>query len=112
MAFPERLATLRRGLGLSQPTLAERIGVHVSQLRRYEAGTSQPTLDVLRRTAGALSCSADALLFDQDEHGPVEELRLQFEAASRLDAAEIHIVKALLEGLLLEHEAKRLAAIG
>jgi hypothetical protein len=82
------------------------------KLRRYQAGTSQPTLDVLRRTAVALSCSADALLFDQDEHGPVEELRLQFEAASRLDAAEIHIVKALLEGLLLKHEAKRLAAIG
>ena len=33
----------------------------------------------------ALSVSADMLLFGQDERGPDDDLRLQFEAASRLD---------------------------
>lgn len=58
MDFGQRLATLRRERGLTQPALADRIGIHVSQLCRYGAGTSQPTLDVLRR----LATSADVLL--------------------------------------------------
>src|SRR5436309_493618 len=66
MDFPERLATLRKDKGLTQQALAERAGIHVSQLRRYEAGGAQPTLDVLRRLAVALSVSADRIVFDTD----------------------------------------------
>jgi transcriptional regulator with XRE-family HTH domain len=108
--FPERLAKLRKDKGLTQLVLAERIGVHVSQLKRYEAGTSQPTLEVLRKLAVALGVSADVLLFDQTERGPGEELRLQFEAVSQFDAEHKRIAKALLDGLILKHEARRLAA--
>src|SRR5277367_1499727 len=78
--FPELLARLRKERGLTQQALAEKVGVHVVQLRRYEAGASQPTLDVIRRIAVALSVSADLLLFGKDERGPDDELRLQFEA--------------------------------
>ena len=59
MEFPQRLAALRREKGLTQQTLADTVGVHVTQLRRYEAGASQPTLAVLRKLAVALSVSAD-----------------------------------------------------
>ncbi|MDE1162073.1 MAG: helix-turn-helix transcriptional regulator [Acidobacteriaceae bacterium] len=37
--FPERLALLRKERGLTQPQLAEKIGLPVAQIRRYEAGT-------------------------------------------------------------------------
>lgn len=110
MDFAHRLAALRKEQGLTQQALAERVGIHVSQVRRYEAGTSQPTLDVLRNIALALSVSADALLFEVDERGPDEDLRLQFEATTRLDDDEKAVVKALLEGVLLKHEARRWAA--
>lgn len=110
--FPKRLAALRKERALTQQGLADSIGVHVTQLRRYEAGTSQPTLDVLRRLAITLRISADTLLFDEKERGPVESLRFQFEAASRLDAQEIEVVKSVLEGILLKHEAKRLMRAG
>ncbi|MCP4600376.1 MAG: helix-turn-helix transcriptional regulator [Proteobacteria bacterium] len=45
--FPKRLAALRKERGISQKQFAEAIGVHYTQVRRYEAGSSQPTLDVL-----------------------------------------------------------------
>ena len=64
--FPEHLAQLRKGRGFTQPQLAEKIGLHVAQIRRYEAGTSQPTLDVIRSLAVALGVSADELLFAKD----------------------------------------------
>lgn len=110
MDFAHRLAALRKQRGLTQAVLAERIGVHPSQLRRYEAGGSQPSLDVLRKTAIALNVSADVLLFDDDERGPDEGLRLHLEAASSLDPDEQDVVRSVIEGLLLKHEARRFQA--
>lgn len=105
--FPERLAWLRKQKKLTQKALAEAVGIHVTQLRRYEAGTSQPTLDILRKLAVALSVSADLLLFDKEERGPDDDLRLQFEALSRLDDDDKKVVKTVLESILIKHEAKR-----
>lgn len=105
--FPQRLAEFRKRHSLTQAQLAERIGTHVVQLRRYEAGSSQPTLDVIRKLATALQVSADLLLFGKDERGPDEDLRLQFEAVSRFDDEEKRVVRSLLEGMILKHEARR-----
>ncbi|HWH93961.1 MAG TPA: helix-turn-helix transcriptional regulator, partial [Baekduia sp.] len=95
---------------LTQQALSERADIHVTLLRRYEAGKTQPGLDALRKIALALNVSADQLLFDPDERGPSDDLRLQFEAVSRLDPDERNVVKSLIEGMLLKHEAKRWAA--
>ena len=110
MEFPERLAALRKGKSLTQQTLAEKVGVHLTQIQRYESGAVQPTLDVLRRLAIALSVSADMLIFDKDERGPGDDLRLQFEAISRMSKEEKRVIKAVLDGMILKHEAQRWSA--
>ena len=107
MDFPHRLAALRKDKGLTQQALADAVGVHVVQIRRYEGGKSQPSLDVIRKLAVALSVSADALLFEDDERGPDDELRLQFEALSRFRPEEKKVAKAVIESLILKHEAER-----
>jgi transcriptional regulator with XRE-family HTH domain len=109
--FPQRVAELRKQHRLTQAQLAERIGIHVVQLRRYEAGTSQPTLDVIRKLATALQVSADVLLFGKDERGPDDDLRMQFEAITRFDEEEKRVVRSLLEGMILKHEARRWQAL-
>lgn len=38
MAFPERLAAGRKKRKLTQQNLADAVGVHLSQIRRYESG--------------------------------------------------------------------------
>jgi transcriptional regulator with XRE-family HTH domain len=110
MEFPERLSAIRKEKGLTQQKLAKLVGLHVAQVRRYEGGTSQPTLEVIRKLAVALSVSADTLLFDKDERGPDNDLRLQFEAISRFEPEEKQIVKTVLDSLILKHEAKRWSA--
>lgn len=107
--FPLRLAALRKERAITQQTLAERIGIHVVQLRRYEGGSSQPTLDVIRHLAVALSVSADILLFGKDERGPDADLRFQFEAVSKFDADDKKAARAVLDGLILRHQAKRMS---
>jgi transcriptional regulator with XRE-family HTH domain len=76
-------------------------------VKRYEAGSSQPTLDVIRNLAKALSVTSDQLLFGRDERGPDDDLRLQFEAVSRFDPEEKQVVRSVLEGMILKHEARR-----
>jgi transcriptional regulator with XRE-family HTH domain len=108
MDFPERLVQLRKAHSLTQRQLSEQIGVHLTQLQRYESGASQPTLDVLRRLAVALSVSADVLLFDQSERGPDEALKLKFEALRQFDQDERRIAEGVLDSLIVQHQAKRL----
>lgn len=105
--FAQRLADLRKQKSFTQQHLAERVGVHVQQLKRYEAGSSQPTLDVIRNLAVALGVTADRLLFGKDERGPDDELRLQFEAVSRFSAEEKKVLRSLLDSMILTHEARR-----
>lgn len=110
MDFPQRLATLRKDKGLTQQALAEEVEISLIQLRRYEAGSSQPTLDVIKRLAVALSVSSDALLFDSEERGPDQELRYQFEAIRHFDPEDRKVAKAVIDGLILKSQAKRLTA--
>lgn len=107
MSFPERLAALRKEFGFTQQQMADKIGMHVSQLKRYEAGSSQPTIEVFRRIALALNVSADMLLFEEGERGPDDRLKLQFEAVSKLDEREREAVETLIAGVLHMHDAKR-----
>jgi len=107
MDFPVRLSSLRKEVGLTQQALADKVGIHVSQIRRYENGTTQPTLDVIRNLAVALTVSADMLVFDKEEREPKEELKRQFEALTRFDDEEIKVAKAVLESLILKHNAKQ-----
>jgi transcriptional regulator with XRE-family HTH domain len=107
--FGDRLAALRKQRGLTQQALGDAAGAHVTQIRRYEAGSSQPTLDVLRAIALALNTSADSLLFDTDERGPeTPALRLRMEALDQLDPDEQANVLAMIEGALLRHQVRQL----
>jgi transcriptional regulator with XRE-family HTH domain len=106
--FGPRLAAVRRQQGLTQQVVADRAGVHVTNIRRYEAGKAAPTVHILRSLAIALHISADALLFDPGERGPEDNLALRLEAISRLDPDEKAAVFALIESMLLRHEARRL----
>jgi transcriptional regulator with XRE-family HTH domain len=107
MDFGQRLATLRKERALTQQQLADKVGCHVTMVRRYEANETQPTLEVIRRLAVALSVSADTLVFEKDERGPAPDLLLQFEAISQFDDEDKELARGVLEGLILKHQAKQ-----
>jgi transcriptional regulator with XRE-family HTH domain len=107
MHFPARLIQLRKAAGFTQQTLAEAAELHVNQIRRYEAGTAQPTLEALIRLAKALHVSLDSLVFEEGERGPDERLRLQFEALTHLEPKEREAVETVIASVLHMHDAKR-----
>lgn len=90
---------MRKQLGLTQQALADAIELHVNQIKLYEAGTAQPTQKTLVMLLD--------LVFGEDQRGPSDDLRLQFEALSQFDEEDKKIAKTLLESLILKHNAKR-----
>jgi transcriptional regulator with XRE-family HTH domain len=107
MSFALRLIALRRERGLTQQGFADATGIHVQQIKRYEADTSQPSAEALKKIAKAFGVTTDWLLFEDAERGPDEDLRLQFEAMSQLTPEEKEVARAVLEGLLLKHVARK-----
>lgn len=112
MAFPDRLARLRKDKGLTQKELAEIVGLNQAQVHRYEKGAAEPSMSALKRLALALGVTTDELVFEDDERGPDDELRLQFEAVSKFGPDEKKTAKEVLDGLILKHEARRWASSG
>lgn len=110
MSFSKRLSAVRKERGLTQQQMSDLMGIHLSQIKRYESGDTQPSLEVLRKIALALNVSADLLLFEQNERGPSDDLRMQFEALSQFSPDEKKVAKELLDSLILKHTANRLSA--
>jgi transcriptional regulator with XRE-family HTH domain len=107
MSLSARLIQLRRERDWTQQDVAEQVGLHVNQIKRYEAGTAQPSLEGLKKLAVAFSRSTDWLLFEDAERGPDEDLRLQFEAVNQLNPDEKEVARAVLEGLVLKHISRK-----
>lgn len=106
--FSERLSQSRKGRGLTQNGLAELAGVHLTQVQRYESGAAQPTLEVIKKLAIALTASTDWLLFEDDEREPDDQFKQQFEALKQFDEDERRTALDVLDGLILKHQTRRM----
>ena len=85
MPFSNRLANLRKQRGLTQEALADIIEITKTQVYRYESGASQPTLEVIKNIAVALSVTADELIFEEgNPTGLKALLALQERCSSQL----------------------------
>ncbi len=108
MNFSTRLIQIRKSQGLTQQGLADAAELHINQIRRYEAGSAQPTLEGLVKLAKTLHVSLDSLVFEEDDRGPtLTKMKLLFEAIERLNEDEQQIIKELLEGMIIKYEARR-----
>ena len=113
MSFGRNLSRFRKEKGLTQEDLVKQSGVAVSQIRRYEADKSSPTLDVVTRLARALGVSLDELAFDKTTGVAASklmdrELLEQFEMVSVLDEEERGAVKRILEGVIVKHQVEKM----
>lgn len=69
MALPDDIKKFRKAAHLTQSQLAEKVGISLMSIRRYEAGTREPPLSVLQRIADALDLAFD---MHTDPNGKVE----------------------------------------
>lgn len=107
MSFTTRFLQLRKQQGLTQQQMADLTQLHVTQVRRYEAGEAQPSLDAIKKVALAFHVSADWLIFEAEEREPKDNLKLKFEAVAQLNDEEKHVVITLIDSMLLKHQTRQ-----
>lgn len=88
--------------------MAKKVGVRVAQMRRYEKGSSSPTLEIIKNIAKTLGVSADELIFDENEGVAFvkildKKLLEQFEIISNLNPHDKEAVKTILESVIIKN---------
>lgn len=116
MEFKDRSKQARTKRGLSQSELASTIGVHVTNISRYERGENRPTSDVLSKLANALGTTVDFLMSGslhelEDTQISDKELLSQFKRAEDLPQEKKKLVKEFLESFLITNELQQKLAI-
>ena len=107
MSIAARIADLRKKKGLSQQALADALNLHVTQVKRYEAGSSLPSIEALRKISRTLRVTTDSLIFEEKELQNDADLTLQFQAVAAMPSEQQAVIKQLLEGMIIKYEAER-----
>ena len=113
MSFGRNLAKFRKQRGLTQEQLVKLSGVGISQIRRYEADKSTPSLDAIIKLVKAIGVSIDEMVFDKTtaiaSNKIIDrDLLEQFEMISYMDEEERNLVKKILEGIIVKNQVEKL----
>lgn len=114
MGFAQRLKKARTDKGFSQTELANQVGIHYTQIGRYETKGAQPSADVLSKMANALEVSSDYLTNgtadDLAESSLTDkELLNQFKAIEKMPEAKRSVVKEFLDAFITKDKLRKLA---
>jgi transcriptional regulator with XRE-family HTH domain len=111
--FGSILKMLRSEKGFSQEAFAKKIGVHVTNLSKYERNISVPSLEVAKRMAEVLEVSLDRLVHgDNRAEATIDDndLLSLFSKAQKLSDKQKETVKDFLSAFVLKADlAQKLA---
>jgi len=106
-ALGQRLVELRQAAGLTQMQLADKLGVHNSNIAFWELSGTPPRGEVLPKMAEALAVSVDELLGvtppKPKKQAAKGRLQLVFESASKLPRRQQQKIAEVVEALVSQH---------
>ena len=108
MSFAKRFIQLRKEHKLTQQEMADTVKMHITQVKRYEAGQAQPSLEVLKKIAVAFNVTTDWLIFEEGERALPDGLQLKFEAVTQMPDEDQRAITSLIDGMILKHTANQL----
>lgn len=113
MEFSERLKKARLEKGLSKSELATKIGVHYSQIGRYEEKGALPSADVMAKIANTLEVTSDFLMNgtpDDLANSSLsdKELLNQFKAIEKMDESDKNVIKTLIDAFITKGKIKQI----
>lgn len=114
MSFAERLKRARQDKGLSQSDLAKEVGIHYTQIGRYENKGANPAADILAKLANALEVSSDFLMNGSVENIAKDtltdkDLLNQFKSIEQMEDADKNVVKVFLDAFITKKQVQKLA---
>jgi transcriptional regulator with XRE-family HTH domain len=90
---------------------AGKADVHISHVQRIEAGSSQPTVDVVRRLAEALQVSIDMLVFakpSQEAETRLSDVELlhQFTEIEKFPDTDKQALKTIIAAMIVKRRVE------
>ena len=112
----KQIQVLRKNNNLNQSQLAEKIGVSLTQLQRYENKGVQPPADILKKLADTFNTSIDYLVYGNTEQKAQQsikdnELLAQFKAVEELDNKDKSTIKDIIDAFIKRSKLKNIAAL-
>lgn len=98
MKFQEKLVALRKGKGMSQEQLAEKLGVSRQAISRWESGESTPDMLNLLGLCECFQVSSDYLLHDDYESDadiPMVKKKEEEIVEVKLKKKNMHLISAI-----------------
>jgi|SRR5690606_3350420 len=107
--FGKNLKELRTQKGFSQEVFSSKIGIHVTNLSKYEREISVPSLEIAEKMATILEVSLDKLVygsaFEKAQKKITDtELLTMFSKAQTLEDDDRKCVKSLLKAFLFQKD--------
>jgi transcriptional regulator with XRE-family HTH domain len=111
-----QIQKLRKENNLNQSQLAEKIGVSLTQLQRYENKGVQPPADILKKLADAFNTSIDFIVYGDSEQKAQQtikdnELLSQFKAVEQLDSKDKSTIKDIIDAFIKRSKLNQIAAL-
>lgn len=110
-AIGRRIAELREDRRLTQPVVADRVGVSLRGYQKWEAGTAAPGWGNLEKLANVFDVSADYLLGAATEEGKNREAQLD-RIESEVAATRVELGEALTRLAETQRILERIARNG
>jgi len=112
----KQIQELRKKNNWNQSQLAEKIGVSLTQLQRYENKGVQPPADILKKLADAFNTSIDFLVYGDSEQKAQQsikdnELLSQFKAVEQLDSKDKSTIKDIIDAFIKRSKLNQIAAL-
>lgn len=112
--FGKNLKELRSEKGFSQEAFASKVGIHVTNLSKYERNISIPSLEIAEKMAKILSISLDQLVYGNNKADAViqdHQLLNLFAETQLLNETQKNTIKDLLEAFILKNNLQKQLAV-
>ncbi len=116
VSIGKQIQALRKANDMNQTQLADKIGISLTQLQRYENKDVQPPADVLKKLADTFNTSIDYLVYGNTEEKAQQaikdnELLAQFKALQEMDNKDKSTIKDVIDAFIKRSRLRNIAAL-
>ena len=115
MDFHQRLKRIRIEKGHSKGELASLVGIHYSQIGRYEEKGSVPSAEIMTKLANCLGVTADYLMNGSTDSLAQnslidKDLLNQFKAIEKMEEHDKSVIKTLIDAFIAKSQIKKIVS--
>ena len=108
-AFGNRLLSLRKERGWSQPELGKQVGTSGAIIGRYERGEITPSIEVAKKLADAFGVTLDFLVGDKDVPNILydQAMLVRWQEIDALEPSERDRILSVVDSLVRDPKARQ-----